>query len=109
MLLRDMDTRDIFLGSLAHRDGGAFEVSAKLYLTPPAYNYWLAVFDAHHEAWGHMRFQAVIPKGIAESLDHANLLITGALWDQVASSLRAADASGRALAPVFSADGWTLV
>ncbi len=109
MLLRDMKSRDVPLGSLPHREGGTFEMSAKLYETPAEYDYWIAVFDANHSVWGHMRFQAVIPKRIAESVDMAGMLVTGEIQDQVASSLSEANASGRSLAPVFSTDGWTLV
>lgn len=109
MLLRDMNKKQSDLGIFKRQDGENFAITAVFYETPTQYDYWLVVFDAEHADWGHMRFQAIIPKKIASTIAHAEALASSEILMQVKASLTESSASGRNLAPVFAFDGWTLI
>jgi hypothetical protein len=109
MPILDMKMQQLDLGILQHKDGGSFKNSACFYETTPEHDYWIAVIDGKHSVWGHMRFQATIPKKIAATAELAVVLITGAIAEQVRILLKAADVNGRPLDVVFSNDGWVLV
>lgn len=109
MLLRDMSKMTLKIGQFRRGDGEKFELTAVLYQTPMEYDYWLCVFDAEHTEWGHLRFQAVIPKRIAQTPAFASSLAQGPIVEQVKSSLTTASPSGRDLNVAFSVDGWSLI
>ncbi len=56
-----------------------------------------------------MGFQAIIPKGIAMSVQHAEALLKGSILDQVKSELTKVTAEGRDFTWCQSNDGWHLV
>lgn len=109
MRIMDMKKKQIGIGHLPHKLGGAFDIAAVFYETTPEYDYWIAVIDGNHSEWGHMRFQATIPKKIAPTAELAIALLTGPIAEQVKSLLTHADANGRPLDVVFARDGWVLV
>lgn len=109
MQLGRMLHQDLDLGMHQRPDGQQFKVTARLYEMPATYDYWHATYDAEHDQWGHMRFVLTVPKKIAVTVDFAQVLVSGAVLDQVKSALQGASAKGRDLAPCFASDGWVLI
>ena len=109
VILAKMSQRNTSHGPYGRADGETFTIESTLYETPMGYNYWMGIFAARHREWGQMGFQAIIPKGIAMSVEHAEALLKGSILDQVKSELTKVTAEGRDFAWCQSNDGWHLV
>lgn len=109
MMLGNVSHRDFSFGTYTRPDKEIFDISVRLFELPVQYDYWMANYDAKHEAWGHIRFTLTLPKKIASTVDLAETVVGGTVLEQVKASLNDATASGRDLSVIKAWDGWVLI
>lgn len=107
--MRDIEFKEFEIGSYQRRDETSFVVTARLYLMPDEYDYWLVPIDAHHKDWGHMRYVALVPKRITKSPDLVIALARRSVFDQLKFALERIDKEGKNIGVYFSPDGWQLI
>ena len=57
-----MRRHDMQLGTYERSDGERFQITAQLFETPTTFDYWIAVYEVHHEAWERSHYKLNVPK-----------------------------------------------
>jgi hypothetical protein len=105
----EVPRKTLSLGLYVRSDGQRFKIKALVYELPKGHDYWLAVYDAHHEKWGHNRFTQLIPNNFADTLAHAETVVKTDALEHVMTRLKSADRNGVEIGYNVSPDGWILI